>query len=67
MSKKEIQNASLLKKHGFTIISQVKKNNDTEFWAIHPKLTMQYDVNTAAQEAIQDLNRMKYIQLLLGF
>jgi hypothetical protein len=66
MNKREIQNAALLKKYGFTIISQDRKNNDTEFWAIHHKLLMQYDVLTAAEQAILDLNKTQSIQLVLG-
>lgn len=55
MNNAEKQNAAILKKRGFNIITTETKYKLT-FWAIHWKLICQYEILTSADQAIKDLD-----------
>lgn len=55
MNNTEKQNAAILKKRGFNIITTETKYKLT-FWAIHVKLICQYCILTSADQAIKDLD-----------
>lgn len=57
MCNKEKHNAKLLKDLGFNIIYTETPINAT-YWAIHPKINMQYCIKTTTEIAINDYNKL---------
>lgn len=57
MCNKEKHNAKLLRDIGFHIIYKESAINAT-YWAIHPKINMQYCLKTATDKAIKDYKKI---------
>jgi len=58
MNNREKQNAAILKQKGFDVFFQYQGTKG-DYWAHNPKLLYQYHVDTCADHAIEDFERLQ--------